>query len=42
MFGKKYSYIVNYDSDSLKWEKTKAATCDPDGKAGIYLFGKLS
>ena len=26
MFEKKYGYIVNYDSDSLKWEKTKAAT----------------
>ena len=25
MFEKKYGYIVNYDSDFLKWEKTKAS-----------------
>ena len=44
----KNTIIVNYDSDSLKRQKTKqkqkqkTAPCDPDCKARIHLFGKLS
>lgn len=42
----KNTIIVNYDSESLKRQKTKTqkktAPCDPDCKARIHLSGKLS